>query len=60
MTEEEIRKAVLDHKCHGAYFCTVATTCYPEEKRIRMCTECWNEIFGKISEKSLDNPDIQQ
>lgn len=60
MTEEEIRKAVLDHKCHGAYFCTVATTGYPEEKRIWMCTECWNEIFGKISEKSLDSSDSRQ
>lgn len=51
MTKEEIQEAVRNHKCHGAYFCTVATTGYPEEKRIRICTDCWNEIFLKISEK---------
>ena len=25
MTKEEIQEAVRNHKCHGAYFCTVAT-----------------------------------
>lgn len=60
MTKEEIQEAVRNHKCHGAYFCTVATTGYPEEKRTRICTECWNEIFGKISENSIDNPGNQR
>lgn len=60
MTKEEIQEAVKNHKCHGAYFCTVATTGYSEEKRTRICTDCWNEIFLKISENSIDNPGNQR
>ena len=59
MTKEEIHESVRNHKWHGAYFCTVATTGYSEEKRTRICTDCWNEIFLKISENSIDNPDSQ-
>ena len=55
MTKEEIQEAVRNHKCHGAYFCTVATTGYSEEKRTRMCTECWNQLLTGQSPGDLAN-----
>ena len=38
---EEIDKNIEDNKCPGRYFCTVATTCYEEHKRERICLKCW-------------------
>ena len=36
-----IDKEIDKHKCPGAYFCTVATTCYEPQKRENICYHCW-------------------
>ena len=42
LTASQIEEMVKKHKCPGYYFCTVATTGYPEARRIEICTDCWN------------------
>ena len=38
---EEIVENVVKHKCPGIFLCTVATTCYEEERRRAICLNCW-------------------
>ena len=38
---EEIVENVVKHKCPGMFLCTVATTCYEEERRRAICLNCW-------------------
>ena len=38
---EEIIENVVKHKCPGMFLCTVATTCYEEERRRAICLNCW-------------------
>lgn len=48
ITELELQKAhenAVNHKCPGGYFCTVATTCYEPEERIRTCEACWIKAY---------------
>lgn len=51
MTEAEIIEKVDSGKCNGAFFCTVATTCYGEEERKRICTACWKELNQMYKDK---------
>ena len=51
MTEAEIMEKVDSGKCNGAFFCTVATTCYEEEERRRICTACWKELDQMYKDK---------
>lgn len=51
MTELELQLAhenAVNHKCPGAYYCTVATTCYEEEERIKICERCWIRSYSEI------------
>ena len=38
---EEIVENVIKHRCPGMFLCTVATTCYEEERRRAICLNCW-------------------
>ena len=40
---EEIVENVVKHKCPGMFLCTVATTCYEEERR--------RAIFGEMEKR---------
>lgn len=39
--DSQIQKNIDDCKCPEPMFCTVATTCYEQYKRERMCLKCW-------------------
>ena len=36
-----IDKKIGEHKCPGLYFCTVATTGYPQIEQEHHCYVCW-------------------
>ena len=38
---EEIVENIVKHRCPGVFYCTVATTCYEENKRRDICLSCW-------------------
>ena len=55
MTDEQIYKKVKSFKCPSYFFCVVATTGYPEERRIEICTDCWENYLKNPSE-GIDTP----
>lgn len=38
---EEVKENVDNHRFPGMFLCTVATTCYEEERRRAICLNCW-------------------
>lgn len=54
MTDEQIYEKVKSFKCPSYFFCTVATTDYPEERRIEICTDCWKDYL-KESSRGIDS-----
>lgn len=55
MTDEQIHEKVRNSKCPDYFFCTVATTDYPEERRVEICTDCWKDYL-KESSRGIDTP----
>ena len=49
-TKKYIEEKVKNHKCPSYFFCVVATTGYPEERRIEICTDCWKDYLKNPSE----------
>ena len=52
-----IDKQIDEGKCPGLFWCTVATTCYPEWEREYKCYRCWKE-YCKENEIEIDYGDI--
>ena len=52
-----IDKQIDEGKCPGRFWCTVATTCYPEWEREHKCYRCWKE-YCKENEIEIDYGDI--
>ena len=52
-----IDKQIDEGKCPGLFWCTVATTCYPEWEREHKCYRCWKE-YCKENEIEIDYGDI--
>ena len=52
MTDEQIYEKVKSFKCPSYFFCVVATTGYPEERRIEICTDCWKGYLKNPSENT--------
>ena len=50
MTKEQIEEKVKNYECPSYFFCVVATTGYSEEKRISICTDCWENYLKNPSE----------
>ena len=48
-----IDKQIDEGKCPGLFWCTVATTCYPEWEREHKCYRCWKE-YCKENEIEID------
>lgn len=48
-----IDKKIDEGKCPGHFYCTVATTEYPELEREHICYECWRE-YCKQNEIEID------
>ena len=52
---EEIVENVVKHKCPGMFLCTVATTCYEEERRRAICLNCWMKTMKERNIEVLYN-----
>ena len=48
-TKKYIEEKVKNYKCPSYFFCVVATTGYSEEKRISICTDCWENYLKNPS-----------
>lgn len=45
--DEDIQKSIDECKCPEPMFCTIATTCYEQHERERICMKCWLEWCDK-------------